>query len=108
MSFILLMSATVLRRSSSALPLGEPICVSEMNANRKGFICASAETQQARIIASTSRYVFMDGRYRLFSVTCHHESQKDSGTGGVGSPATLQLSSGRQASYTPTSCCSNR
>jgi len=30
----------VLRKSSSEPPLGEPICVSLINANLKGFICA--------------------------------------------------------------------
>jgi hypothetical protein len=35
-----LISFTVLRRSSSAFPSGEPMCVSEIKAKRKGFICA--------------------------------------------------------------------
>jgi len=41
-----LISFTVLRRSSSAFPSGEPICVSERNEKRKGFPCAKEAAEK--------------------------------------------------------------
>ena len=69
-SSMLFISFTVLRRSSSALPLGDPIWVSLMNAKRKGFHWAVVCNPQQAIKQMTKRdFIFGDDGFESVSVS---------------------------------------